>query len=272
MIGDQNQLPAVITQEQESCEITDKDLNHLDINNFQLSLFERLFLRCKNKGWNQAYGMLRTHYRLHKDISALIDKLYNNLLLTGKDEQSFDFNIFSRESDNEIEKLLSKSRLIFIESAYERMSKANLCEASIVSKLLDTIKQIYGKDFNDKTVGVVTPWRAQIALIKKNITDNSIRENVSIDTVERFQGSEREIIINSYAVHSIQQLNNLESFNAEGIDRKLLVSISRGSKQLIILGNRKVLENGKYYKEIINHIKRNGIILSQKERKTVFGV
>ncbi len=216
--------------------------------------------------------MLRTHYRLHKDISALIDKLYNNQLLTGKDEQLIDFNIFCKESDDNIEKLLSKSRLIFIESAYERISKTNFCEASIVNKLLSTIKHIYGDNFSDKTVGVVTPWRAQIALIKKNIIDKNIRENVTIDTVERFQGSEREIIINSYSVHSPQQMNNLESFNAEGIDRKLLVSISRGSKQLIILGNRKVLENGKHYKEIINHIKRYGIIIGQKERKSLFGV
>ena len=63
---------------------------------------------------------------------------------------------------------------------------------SIVNKLLSTIKHIYGDNFSDKTVGVVTPWRAQIALIKKNIIDKNIRENVTIDTVERFQGSEEK--------------------------------------------------------------------------------
>lgn len=272
MIGDQNQLPAVITQDDESCIIKDRELNNLGIRNLNVSLFERLYIRCKKNGWSKAIGQLSTHYRLHEDISTLIENLYDNRLVTGKKEQSNSFNIYNKESENDIEKLLSTSRLIFIESDYEKLSKANYCEAIIVRKLLETIKHVYGNNFNEKTTGVVTPWRAQIALIKKQLEDEEILEKVTIDTVERFQGSEREVIINSYAIHNILQLKNLESFNTEGIDRKLLVSISRGSEQLILTGNRKVLEKGRYYKEIIKHIKKNGTIINTKSRKAIFKV
>lgn len=272
MIGDQNQLPAVITQSNETCEVKDIDLNNAGIRSFNQSLFERLYLRCKGKKWDNAYGMLQTHYRLHRDIAALINGLYYNKLITGSEEQVKDFLLYNPKSEDDIEKLLSKSRLIFIDSAYERTSRTNLSEAVIVSRLLETIKKIYGKEFRSKTVGVVTPWRAQIALIRTQIKDNSIREDVMIDTVERFQGSERDIVINSFAVHNTHQLKNLESFNAEGIDRKLLVSISRGSSQLIILGTSKVLENGKYYKEIIEYIKEKGLYINQKLRKKAFGI
>ena len=272
MIGDQNQLPAVITQSNESCEIVDNDLNNAGIRNFGYSLFERLYFRCKEKEWNNAYGMLQTHYRLHKDISALINGLYFDKLITGSQEQVSDFLMFNPKSEDEIEKLLSGSRLVFIDSAYEKTSKTNLSEAVIVNKILETVKRVSGEDFNDKTVGVLTPWRAQIALIRKQITDSNIRDEVTIDTVERFQGTERDIIVNSFAVHNLYQLKNLESFNAEGIDRKLLVSISRGSKQLVILGNSKVLENGKYYKEIIEYIKEKGFYINQKQRKKIFGI
>lgn len=271
MIGDQNQLPAVITQSNETCEVKDIDLNNAGIRNFGQSLFERLYLRCKEKGWNNAYGMLQTHYRLHKDISALINSLYLNKLRTGSEQQVSKFTIFNTNSEDEIEKLLSKSRLIFIDCDYEKATKINLSEAIAANKLLEAIKRVYGEEFTESTVGVVTPWRAQIALIRKQIKDEIIREAVNIDTVERFQGSERDIIINSFAVHNTYQLRNLESFNTEGIDRKLLVSISRGSKQLIILGNSKVLEKGRYYKNIIEHIKEEGLFINQRQRKKVFG-
>lgn len=271
MIGDQNQLPAVVTQSKESCEISDNDLNNAGIKDFSQSLFERLYLRSKERGWNNAYGMLQTHYRLHKDISELINGLYYNKLISGSEDQVSDFMLYNSNSEDEIEKLLSSSRLIFIDSAYEKTSKTNLSEAINVNLILETVRKVYGKEFNGKTVGVVTPWRAQIALIRKQIIDNNIREEVTIDTVERFQGSERDIIINSFAVYNKYQLKNLESYNAEGIDRKLLVSISRGSKQLIILGTGKILENGKYYKEIIEHIKEKGLYINQKQRKKVFG-
>ncbi|MFA7360899.1 MAG: ATP-binding protein [Candidatus Kapaibacterium sp.] len=272
MIGDQNQLPAVITQSKDSCVVKDIDLNNAGIRDFSQSLFERLYLRCKEKKWGNAYGMLQTHYRLHKDISALINGLYFNKLRTGREEQVSKFLIFDTKSEDEIEKLLSSSRLIFIDCDYEKVSKINLSEAVAANKILETIKRVYGKEFSKRTVGVVTPWRAQIALIRKQIKDKIIREEVNIDTVERFQGSERDIIIISLAVHNSYQLKNLESFNAEGIDRKLLVSISRGSKQLIILGNSKVLEKGRYYKEIIEHIKEKGLYINQKQRKKAFGI
>lgn len=272
LIGDQNQLPAVVTQNTESCEILDTDLNSIGIKNLGDSLFERLYHRCKSKRWNNAIGMLQTHYRLHDDIASLINRLYYNRLITGTSGQISEFKLFNPGSENKIEKLLSGSRLIFIDSAFERTSKTNLSEAVIVNKILETVKAVYGCNFKEKTIGVVTPWRAQIALIKKQIQDTELKEKVSIDTVERFQGSERDIIINSFAVYNIHQLKNLESFNSEYVDRKLLVSISRGSEQLIILGNKKVLLNSMYYKEIIGHIKGHGIILNQKQRKEIFGI
>ncbi len=272
MIGDQNQLPAVVTQDSTTSEILDADLNSVGIKNLGQSLFERLYQRCKYNGWKNAVGMLQTHYRLHKDISLLINRIYYNQLISGTEEQVSDFKIFNPDSKNKIEILLSGSRLIFIESAFERASKTNFSEASAVNKILEAIKLAFGKNFTEKTVGVVTPWRAQIALIRKQITNPEIKDKVTIDTVERFQGSERDIIINSFAVHNIYQLKNLESFNNEDVDRKLLVSISRGSKQLIILGNKKVLLEGRYYREIIEHIKERGITLNQKQRKDLFGI
>jgi superfamily I DNA and/or RNA helicase len=214
--------------------------------------------------------MLETHYRLHEDISELINHSYKNKLKSGNESQKSPFNVFNINSKNNIEKLLSSSRIIFIDSLYERTSKSNFSESQIVVGLMKTVRDVYGNNFSEDTLGVITPWRAQIALINKYLENENKFEKVTVDTVERFQGSERKIIIVSFAVHNPNQLINLESINTEGIDRKLLVTLSRASEQLILIGYNKALESSPNYSRMIKHIKSNGKYVNAKERKLYF--
>ena len=52
----------------------------------------------------------------------------------------------------------------------------------------------------NRTLGVITPYRSQIALIRKEIQALGISalNEISVDTVERYQGSERDVIIYSF--------------------------------------------------------------------------
>jgi hypothetical protein len=272
LIGDQNQLPAVVTQEESKTIVKDSDLNNIGITNLNISLFERLYSVCKKNKWNDAIGMLETHYRLHEDITELINHAYKNKLSPGNDSQKSTFNVFNINSDNKIEKLLSSSRTIFIDSLYERTSKSNCSESLIVVSLMKTIRDVYGNSFSEKTLGIITPWRAQIALLNKQMEPEDKSDKVTIDTVERFQGSERKIIIISFAVHNSNQLRNLESINTEGIDRKLLVTLSRASEQIILVGYHKALEASVNYSRIIKYIKNNGKFINAKERINYFGI
>jgi superfamily I DNA and/or RNA helicase len=63
---------------------------------------------------------------------------------------------------------------------------------------------------------------------------------------------------------------NLESINTEGIDRKLLVTLSRASEQLILVGYKKALEASPNYSRMLKHIKSNGKYVNAKERKLCF--
>lgn len=272
LIGDQNQLPAVVTQEERKTIVKDSDLNNIGITNFNVSLFERLYSVCIKNKWYDAIGMLETHYRMHEDISELINHAYKNKLMSGIESQKSLYDIFNINSDNKIEKLLSSSRTIFIDSLYERISKSNYSESQIVVSLFRTIRDIYGETFSDNTLGIITPWRAQIALINKHIETEDKFDKVTIDTVERFQGSERKIIIVSFAVHNPAQLRNLESINTEGIDRKLLVTLSRASDQLILIGHQKTLVSSQNYLRIIKHIKDRGKFVNSKERMIYFNI
>lgn len=272
LIGDQNQMPSVVTQSPQESEVSDTTLKKLGITNFNRSLFERLYRTCTKKKWAHATGMLETHYRMHRDISDLINIHYGQKLTEGREEQKKDFGIYRQDSDNEIERMLAKSRTIFIESKYERTSKTNRDEALKAVAILKTIKNVFGDKFTEKTAGIVTPFRAQIALIKSLIDDKELREKVTIDTVERYQGSERDIIIASFAVHSAYQMNNLQSLNADNVDRKLLVTLSRAAEQIIMLGYAPVLKDGVYYKQIMAHILRKGLYVVDNRQSSIFNL
>ena len=102
-------------------------------------------------------------------------------------------------------------------------------------------------------IGVITPFRAQIAaILHKAHTHEIDMENVSVDTVERYQGGARDIIIMSCSVNNRQFLNRIVSINQEGVDRKLNVAVTRARQQFILTGCESVLQEEPAYRGLIS--------------------
>lgn len=144
--------------------------------------------------------------------------------------------------------------------------KVNTEEARIVAQLLKTIHTLSGTSFDpSKTIGVIVPYRNQIAMIRQEINRLDIPSliPISIDTVERYQGSQRDIIIYSFTVQNRYQLDFLTSncFVEDGkvIDRKLNVALTRARKQLIITGNEAILHQNALFKDLIDDMPRHEI-------------
>jgi superfamily I DNA and/or RNA helicase len=74
-------------------------------------------------------------------------------------------------------------------------SPANQQEIEVVIKFIEKIDQDFYKD--PAEIGIISPYTYQTRLIRKRIKDNGDRRynKLTVDSVERFQGSERDAII-----------------------------------------------------------------------------
>ena len=172
-------------------------------------------------------------------------------------------------SEDATDELLKAHRMVFIPSKPCRKlnisEKVNTEEAQIIADMLRRLYRQLGENFNaQKSVGIIVPYRNQIAMIRKEIEKLGIPalEDISIDTVERYQGSQRDVILYSFTVQSRYQLDFLtaNTFYEDGqpIDRKLNVAITRARKQLILTGNEATLRQNKLFAELIDYIKEKG--------------
>ena len=160
--------------------------------------------------------------------------------------------------DDVTESSFSKHRLVYIPctTADTDMNfKMNTDEARkipvIVKQLLDR-----RKDLANQSIGIITPYRAQIANIREHLLTAGIDiSEITIDTVERYQGGAKDVILISFCLNHPIQMRNLSVLSSEGVDRKLNVALTRAREQIILLGNRELLELNPLYKDLIDSYK-----------------
>lgn len=278
LIGDQNQLPAVTVQSDVTTSINDPLLNEIGIFDMKVSLFERMFNTAVRNGWTNAYGTLIEQFRMDEKIMQLINHYYHDGLRCALPERQNLDDIYPKGDESKISELLRANRLIFIETPLSKSGKNNESEADIVAQIVEKIKICGLSEKNGSlNLGIITPWRAQIATIKQKLEEMGIT-GVPVDTVERFQGSENRVIIYSTSVSNHYQLERLGSIGVNRsteaeveVDRKLNVVLSRAQEQIIILGSVSVLRTSLHYKKVLETIIRGGRFVSASERVEIFG-
>ena len=272
LIGDHKQLPAVVQQSDTEVLVEDETMKAIHLNSCANSLFERLILTERVAGRTDFVGTLHKQGRMHPDIADFANRKFyareqlECVPLAHQLEQTLAYN---ETSEDETDDVLKAHRMIFIPSKPCRQlnisEKVNTEEARIITDLLRRLYRQLGNNFDpQKSVGVIVPYRNQIAMIRKEIEKLGIPEleEISIDTVERYQGSQRDIILYSFTIQSRYQLDFLtaNTFYEDGqpIDRKLNVAITRARKQLILTGNEPTLRQNQIFAELIDYIKEKG--------------
>lgn len=102
-------------------------------------------------------------------------------------------------------------------------------------------------------IGVISPYRAQAIFLRKMLKKvaffKPVRKLISINTIDGFQGQEKDVIIISMVRSNdegrIGFLNDL---------RRMNVAMTRARMKLIIIGNSRTLSKHKFYHQLIDYI------------------
>lgn len=248
LIGDQNQLPPIITQSNASYSFNSAELKELCYSSYNRSLMERLFLLCETQNWLQGRHMLQRHFRMHERIADLVQPFYRNGLISSTSRQSEDL-----DPAPELPDYLSE-RVLWIECPPATKAFYDELQCRVIHRLLDQLRD-HGELTDLRTgAGIVAPYRAMIQALKSELGDPYAQ--LTIDTVERFQGSERDIIIITLPLRDKTDLRTLEALSDDlKVDRKLNVALSRARERLVILGNASLCSASAHYAFLIDKIR-----------------
>lgn len=242
--GDHYQLPPTI-------KCIDADRAGLSI-----TLMQKLMHNKKNVS-----TMLTMQYRMHQDIMEFSSKVFYDSMLTASPDVQYR-SILSWDSPLV---WINTSGTSYEESFFQKSkSLVNKEEAKLlIEQLILYIKSIGKERVISEQIdfGIISPYKGQTYylrhLIKQNSFPRSIRKRISVNTVDGFQGQERDVILISLvrtnATGRIGFLSDL---------RRMNVAITRAKMKLFIIGNSDTLSQNKFYKYLYEYIENRGEIIN----------
>lgn len=247
LAGDHKQLPPYASDE-------------LQQGDMEISLFEHLI----NRYGEDIRTMLQTQYRMNEQIAEFpSEAFYDGELETADINRSWTLGglspVLSFNADG-------------VEEPTRGKSYKNTVEAAIVADQVDAIHQ-FGVELDD--VGVITAYAGQIGPIRDALDSLEIETSgVKVDTVDSFQGSEREAIIVSFVRSNDDGNTGFLSLPDEG-KRRLNVALTRAKKRIVLIGNWDTLtseQNGREdcsqtYRELHQWLQENATVRDYKPTK-----
>ena len=262
LIGDHRQLAAVVVQSRNRSSINDAGLQEMGLENLANSYFERLYRRCIQKGWDWAYDQLTHQGRMHRDVMEFPSRHFYDNRLTVLPDCEHQITALVQPpipaSDDPLDKALSTRRVVFVPVSSQALyrAKTNAYESKMVCQIVERLIE-FDRGMSD-SIGIITPFRAQIALIKQDLQNAGLdTKGISIDTVERYQGGARKIVVISLCVSSPVQMETLVSKSSDGVDRKFNVALTRAREQLVVVGDPSVISVDPVYADFINTYRLN---------------
>ena len=262
MIGDHKQLPAVVVQTEEQSQVTSGRLHAIGLTNCRNSLFERLMHNCDAV---HTSAFLARQGRMHPAIGTFASTLfYDGTLVPVPVQHQTEPLPYTQYSEDE--EFVATTRFGFVDiplpSVTERQPKLNQIEAQTIAGIVAKIMSVNVKnniEFDpSRHLGIIVPFRRQIAAVRTALASvPSLRPfagSIMIDTVERYQGSQRDVIIYGTTItrpYELQTLSNIVDVDGHPIDRKLNVAVTRARKQLFVVGNADLLRANPLYRLLI---------------------
>ena len=118
------------------------------------------------------------------------------------------------------------------------------------------------------SLGIITPYRAQVDYLHKLAESSAILEPlhalISINTVDAFQGQERDVIAISFV-----RSNDKSEVGFLGDIRRTNVAMTRAKKKLIMIGDSATLGSHPFYTELLDYVQSRGFYKSAFEINAV---
>ena len=197
--------------------------------------------------------LLRVQYRMHEDIMRFSsDYFYGGMVETAPQVKHRSI----LEYDNPMMWVDTAGLDCKEEFVGETFGRINKAEANLTLETLTLYLKKIGKEriLEERIdVGVISPYRAQVQHLRRLIAKSGdlkpFRHLISVNTVDGFQGQERDIIIISLVrANEEGQIGFLKDL------RRMNVAITRARMKLIILGDSGTLTRHPFYKRLYNHV------------------
>ena len=242
LVGDDNQLPPYVDQEEIETMLTDaKYKEKKEVTKEEMvasqnkSLFEYLHYHRHPLFPKENLVTLNYQYRMNPAIGDFISELfYDGKIKNGKGTEKQVVDI--QEYPNPVTVIDTSNMKFNYEQRFNR-SRRNKCEANYIkNEILPKIEPVLVNN-PDLTLGIISPYASQCEYIKSLISDKKIRE--SVHTIDSIQGMEFDIVIFSFVRSFSPNIDQKVGFVDDM--KRLNVSLSRAKKKLIIIGNMNTL-------------------------------
>jgi DNA replication ATP-dependent helicase Dna2 len=215
LVGDHQQLPPVVRAE----------------NDLQTSLFERLVEEHPD-----AAVMLDRQYRMSQRVQWFASReFYDGALRPATPEVAgqclADLGVASDDLPPDL-----RDPVTFHDPGGRQDGNRNPVEAERVVEVVDAYRCA---GVNAEDVGVIAPFRAQVAELRRALPD------VAVDTVDRFQGSSKEVIVVSFTA-----TGDLDGPIFED-HRRVNVALTRAKKALALVGDTDALASDPFYERLL---------------------
>ena len=225
LVGDHQQLPPVV-------QAADDDADGLAAP-LQTSLFERLI-----EAYPEAGVMLDRQYRMSQRIQAFASQeFYDGQLRPATGE------VASQRIDDLDGVTMDafppnlRDSVAFVDPDGRAVGNTNPIEAAAV---VETVQSYIDAGVPAEAVGVIAPYRAQVAEINKRAP-----AGVTVDTVDRFQGSSKEVIVVSFVATGSLDGPIFEDY------RRINVALTRAKKALVLVGDADALGTDPVYGRMV---------------------
>jgi DNA replication ATP-dependent helicase Dna2 len=226
LVGDDRQLPPLVRSPQ----AVERGL--------RLSLYSHLLER-----WGEAATVrLTRQYRMHPVICGFPSaEFYGGALVAEGRARTARLEV-DLLPGSPLAQVLDPARpLVFVDvsplDAEEPDGKASAAQAEVARKITLALCQ---SGVAQERIGIIAPYRAQVALIRRLLAAHGAAD-VLVDTVDRFQGAEREVILLSFGGVAPRGTHSRgEEFAAD--PHRLNVALTRAQRKLAIIGNRRRME------------------------------